>query len=358
MTHRIMILLSIFIILVGSIAAQEDDAITLTLVTHDSFSISEEVLSAFTEDTGIHIEVLRSGDAGQLVNQSILTSGNPLGDVLFGVDNTFLSRALNAGIFIPYESPLIEFVDPGFIGDEEFRVTPIDYGDVCINYDKVFFEEQGLDIPQSLSDLLDPQYEGMLVVENPATSSPGLAFLLATIAEFGAPELMEEGADADDYTYLTFWEGLLENGALIVEDWSSAYFGHFTQGSEDGTFPMVVSYASSPPFTYSEDLDDATTASIVAAGTCFRQIEFAGILEGSDHIPEAQQFIDFMLSVEFQEDVPFQMYVFPVNREATLPDLFAEYAQIAEEPALLDAQIIEDMREEWIETWIETILSQ
>lgn len=345
MRHRMLFaIVTLLWLAIGMSTAQDD---VLTVVGHDSFNVSEEVLAQFEEETGITVEILRAGDAGQVVNQSVLSAGNPLGDVLFGVDNTFLSRALNAEVFIPYESPNLELVDEQFILDDAYRVTPIDYGDVCINYDIAYFEENDLAVPESLSDLTDDTYEGLLVAENPATSSPGLAFLMATIAEFGT-----EG----DYTYLDFWAELVANDTLIVDDWSTAYFTHFTQGGEDGTYPLVVSYASSPPFTYNEETDTVTTASIVAPNTCFRQIEFAGILDGSENVEAAQLFIDFMLTETFQEDVPVQMFVFPVNPNADLPETFAEYAQIPDEPATLDAERIEENREEWIRLWTETVL--
>jgi thiamine transport system substrate-binding protein len=352
MRLRLYLTILVFVLLSISTAFAQD-AVTLTVVAHDSFNVSEEVLQSFEESTGITVEILRAGDAGQVVNQAVLTAGNPLGDVLFGVDNTFLSRALKGEIFIPYESPLLENVDEQFILDSEHRVTPIDYGDVCINYDIAYFEENDLALPESLADLTEPEYQGLLVVENPATSSPGLAFLAATVAEFGVPD-----DDTDEYSYLDYWSDLIANDALIVDDWSAAYYTNFTQGGEDGSYPLVVSYASSPPFTYNEETDEVTTASIVAPGTCFRQIEFAGILDGTEHEVEAQQFIDFMLSAEFQSDVPLQMYVFPVSSEAELPELFAEYVQIPDEPAVLDFETIEANREEWISVWTETVLGQ
>lgn len=345
-------LITAFVLLILTLGTSlaQDEPITVTIITHDSFNVSQAVLENFQEDSGIAIDILRAGDAGQVVNQSVLSAGSPLGDVLFGVDNTFLSRALDAEIFVPYQSPLLENVDEQFILDDENRVTPIDYGDVCINYDIMYFEENDLPVPENLTDLTQPEYEGLLVVENPATSSPGLAFLMVTIAEFGEP------SEDNDYDYLEFWADLIDNDTRIVEDWSTAYFGNFTQGSEDGIYPMVVSYASSPPFTYSEELETATTASLVSDGTCFRQIEFAGILDGTEHEAEAQQVIDWMLSVEFQEDIPEQMFVFPVNNEAELPELFAEYAQIPENPADIAYADIEENRDAWVQDWLETVL--
>ena len=286
-----------------------------------------------------------------MVNQAILSKNNPLGDVLYGVDNTFLSRALNAEIFAAYESPALQYVREEFIPDDTFRVTPVDFGDVCLNYDIAYFEERNLALPASLSELRDEEYSGLLVVENPATSSPGLAFLLTTIAEFG---------DEDDYTYLNFWEDLRANDVLIVDGWTDAYYGEFkVTGRDTGSRPMVVSYASSPPAEvfFSDDPDaGAITGAIVSDNMCFRQIEYVGVLAGAANEAAAQQFVDFMLSVAFQEDMPLNMFVFPVVEEIELPEVFAEHALIPENPVEVDPALIEENREAWIQEWLEVML--
>ncbi len=345
MRTKIALALMLLILFVGTLTAQ--DKTTLTLLTHDSFNVTEDVLKAFEKKTGITVSILRVGDAGQMVNQAVLSKSAPLADLLYGVDNTFLSRALNAGIFVPYESPALKDVDEAFVLDADHNVTPIDYSDVCLNYDIGYFKKEKLNVPASLKDLTKPQYKGLLIVMNPATSSPGLAFLLATIEEFGT-----EGK----YTYLDYWKDLVTNDVLITDGWEDAYFGQFTAGSETGTRPIVVSYATSIPFTYVEADDAATTASIIADNTCFRQIEFAGILKGGQHEKEAQMFIDFLLSQPFQEDMPNQMYVFPVNKTAKLPDMFVKYALTPEKPVVMDYTQIEDNREQWIEAWTEAVL--
>lgn len=331
------------------VSAQEDD--TLTIVTYDSFALSEETLQAFEEEAGVTVEIVRLADAGILVNQAVLTKNNPLGDVLYGVDNTFLSRALENNIFIPYEATGLDTVPDEFkLDTEDFRVTPVTFGDVCLNYDVAYVEQENLDLPESLLDLTKPEYKGMLVVENPATSSPGLAFLMTIIAVFG-----EEG----DYTYLDYWQDLRDNDVLVVDGWSEAYYGEFTAGSENGTYPFVVSYASSPPVEvlFAEDeLDQAPTGAIVADDTCFRQIEFAGILDGTDNLEAAQKFIDFTLSETFQADLPLQMFVYPVVEDIELPEIFTEYSQIPENPVTIPYEDIDANREAWIQAWTETVL--
>jgi thiamine transport system substrate-binding protein len=317
---------------------------TLTLVTHDSFDVSEDVLAGFTDETGIEVTIAPTGDAGSMVNQAILTKDDPLGDVLFGVDNTFLSRALDEDLFLPYESPLLTSVSDDLLVDDEHRVTPIDRGDVCLNHDVAWFDDHpDVPVPTDLADLTDPAYDGLLTVMNPATSSPGLAFLLATVERFG-----EDG-------YLDFWADLRDNDVLVTEGWSESYYADFT--AHGGDRPLIVSYASSPPaevYFADGEVDEAPTGVIEAS--CFRQIEFAGILRGTEHEEAAQRLVDFLLDVPFQEDLPLTMFVFPVNEDAELPEVFVEHAVVPADPLELDPDVIGEGREGWIEDWTATVL--
>jgi thiamine transport system substrate-binding protein len=318
----------------------------ITLMSHDSFNISEEVIAEFEATNKAEVKFLPSGDAGSALNQAILSKNNPLADVFFGVDNTFMSRALEAGIFEPYASPLLADVPDELELDSEHRLLPVDYGDVCLNYDKAWFAEQGIAPPADLQALTDPTYKGLTVAENPATSSPGLAFLLATVGHFG-----EDG-------YLDYWRALRDNDVLVVDGWEEAYWGQFTAAS-DGDRPIVVSYASSPPaevYFAEEPLDETPTGVVLADDACFRQIEFIGILKGTQQRDLAEKLIDFMLSKRFQEDIPLQMFVFPANQTAALPDVFVQFAEIPEKPAYVSPEDIEANREAWIEAWTETVL--
>ncbi|TVR31981.1 MAG: thiamine ABC transporter substrate-binding protein [Nitriliruptor sp.] len=320
------------------------DDVTIRLMTHDSFDVSTDVLEAFTTETGIDVEVVPMGDAGTALNQAILTADQPQGDLLFGVDTTFLSRALDADLFQSYESPRLEAVPERYQLDPEHRLTPIDVGDVCLNYDVGWFEDAGIPVPQDLSDLLDEQYEGLLAVQNPATSSPGLAFLLATIDHFG-----ESG-------YLDAWETLRDNDVLVTDGWTEAYYGEFTAAS-DGDRPIVVSYASSPPAEvfFADPMPDEAPTGVIEA-SCIRQIEFVGILGSTEHPDEAQQLVDFMLSTTFQEDIPLTMFVFPVVDDADLPQVFVDHAVLPDDPLDLDPQVIGENREQWIDEWTRTVL--
>lgn len=319
----------------------------LRVMTHSSFAASEELIRQFEADNKVHISFLPTGDTGSALNQAILTKNAPLADILYGVDNTFLSRALEENIFEAYNSPLLADIPAAFKLDPSNRALPVDYGDVCINYDKAYFTQNALALPASLEDLLKPEYNGLLVVQNPATSSPGLAFLLATIAHFGP-----DG-------YLEYWQALRDNGLVVVSDWETAYYTNFSASSGRGPQPMVVSYGSSPPaeVIFAETaLDDAPTASLVGPDMCFRQVEFVGILAGTQQRALAEKFIDFMLSLPFQEDLPLQMFVFPVNPDAALPEAFQRYAQTPDQPASLDPALIAANRQAWIQAWTQTVL--
>lgn len=318
---------------------------TIRLVTHDSFAVSTRVLRAFTKRTGITVKILRAGDAGTALNQVILTKGRPLGDVFFGVDNTFLGRALAADVFEPYRSAELTSVPAALRLDPADHVTPIDYGDVCINYDKEWFERKQVAVPTQLSDLTKPAYRGLLVTEDPSTSSPGLAFLLATIATFGT-----DGSQG-------FWRDLRANDVKVVDGWDQAYNGEFSAGEGRGSRPLVVSYASSPPAAvYFSDPRPKTSPIGTMLSSCFRQVEFAGVLRGTEHRGAARRFVDFLLSEEFQADIPLQMFVFPAREGTPLPGVFRRFAEVPPNPLTLPADEIERHRDDWIRQWTTVVL--
>lgn len=333
------------LVLAGCAPGEPAEPAELTVMSHDSFAVSEDIVAAFEEQHGVDVTFLLVGDAGTAVNQAVLAADNPLADVFYGVDNTFLSRALEGDIFEPYESPMLGQIPDEFKLDDQHRALPVDYGDVCLNYDKAYFEANELAPPANLEALLEPEYADLLVVENPATSSPGLAFLLATIGHFG------------EVGYLDYWQGLVENGVLVVNDWETAYYTEFTRAG--GQRPIVVSYASSPPAEVifaEEDLDEAPTAAVVADESCFRQIEFVGILRGTQQRALAEAWVDYMLSVDFQEDMPLNMFVFPVNPNAQLPPEFVDFVQAPESTAEVGPADIAAKREQWIDAWTEVVL--
>ena len=297
----------------------------VTLLAYDAFTPQEGIFDAFTAATGAKVKVVTGGDSGVLISKAILTAGTPEGDVLWGLDNTLLSRAQKAELLTSYE--------------------PVDTGDICVNYDKQWFASRNIAPPTSLEDLALPAYKNLLVVQDPVASSPGLGFLLGTIAHFGVDK------------WQNYWKSLKENGVRVSPDWTSAYTIDFSGSSGKGKYPLVVSYGSSPPaeVLYAEKPIDTPPTAVIES-TCFRQTEYVGALRGTRNPNLAVQLISYLLDVPFQESMPLSLFVFPVNKKAALPELFTKFAVAPKNPLTLDPTDIEKNRDAWLNSWREIIL--
>ena len=318
---------------------------TVRLLTHDSFALTEDLVTAFEQETGIQLEIIMGGDAGEVVNRAVLSAGKPEADALFGVDTTLLTRALDAGVFDAYVSPEASSIRPELAELGQGVVTPIDDGDVCVNIDNGWFAAEGIAPPKTLDDLTKPEYRGLLVVENPATSSPGLAFLLATVARYG---------DA----WPAYWEKLRANDVKVDNGWEEAYLSSFTAGGGGGDRPLVVSYSTSPPaeIVYAAEPKPAKPSTSVMTDGCYRQVEFAGVLAGADNPEAARKVIDWLLSPAVQADVPLSMFVYPARQDVALPEVFTANVTRPSAPLELPAAEVSAGREAWIEQWTQTVL--
>ena len=312
----------------------------LTVVTHDSFNLGEELIAKFEADSGLDVTFVAPGDAGTVTNQLVLTKDSPLGDVVFGIDNTFAGRALDEGVVAPYEATTIPAADAEALkADDSHRLTPIDFGDVCLNADTAWFEANGKAIPATLDDLVKPEYKDLLVVSNPASSSPGLAFLTATVGAKG------EG-------WVDYWKQLKDNGVLVAKDWTEAYSVQFSGSAGKGPRPLVLSYSTSPAF----EVVDGVAPTEGLLNTCFRQVEYAGVIEGAANPDGAQQFIEFLLSPEVQANIPGEMYMYPAVRSTELPAEWVEFAPLSDNPFTVPASEIAANRDSWIRTWTDTVI--
>jgi thiamine transport system substrate-binding protein len=328
----------------------QGDSRTVTLVSHNSWAASKDVVAAFEKQSGYKVRVLEDGDAGQAVNKAILTKDNPQGDVFFGVDNTLLSRALDNGLFQPYEAKGSDRIKAEYrVDQDKHRVTPVDTGDVCVNYDKKYFADHKLRPPRTLDDLTDPRYRNLLVTENASSSSPGLGFLLGTAAKYG------------DRGWEGYWKKLKANGVKVVDGWEQAYNEEFSGSAggkkAKGDRPLVVSYASSPPaeVVFADPKPD-TAPTGVAEGTCFRQVEYAGLLSNARNTEGGKAFLDFLVGKRFQEDMPLNMFVYPVREDAQVPPEFEKYGPQAKDPQTMDPAKIADHRDQWVKSWTSLVL--
>ena len=291
---------------------------TLVVATHDSWAMSKSVMKEFTRQSGITVKVQPQGDAGELTNRLVLTKDEPTADGFYGIDNTFSSRAVDAGIVA------------------RDQLTPIDSSDVCVNVDDAWFAKRKLAPPRTLDDLTEPAYKGLFVTPGATTSSPGLAFLLTTIAAKGAG-------------WQAYWKALMANGAKIDAGWTDAYEVDFTGGGGKGSRPIVTSYSSSPPFTVPKGGTRPTTSALL--DTCFRQVEYAGVLHGSEHAANMRKFIAFMRGKDFQAALPEQMYVYPIDKGVALPADWKRFAPVSPRPYAVDPDEVTKHRSTWLRQW-------
>jgi thiamine transport system substrate-binding protein len=324
-------------------AGQDGDQATATsevvLATHDSWYVPDGLVRRFERQTGYHLTVVTNGDAGQLTNKLVLTKGAPIADAAVGIDPTFASRAVDAGVLAPYTPEKLppSAADHALQGAGADLLTPVDWGDVCVNVDDAWFDEHDLAPPRSFEDLADPAYRDLFVTPAASTSSPGFAFLAATVGEFGVNGWQD------------YWRALMANGTRITSGWSDAYEVDFTAGGGDGDRPIVLSYASSPPFTIPKGGRRPTTRALL--DTCFRQVEYAGVLDGARNPDGAEALVDFLTQPAFQRALPDSMYVFPVDDRVPLPPLWAKWAEPAPHPVEVAPEEIARSRDDWLRTW-------
>lgn len=309
----------------------------VVLVTYDSFALSDAAAAEFRRLTGAEIEVRASGDSGTMLTTALLAAGAPDGDVIFGIDQTLATRALEEDLLEPFLPAGADDIpaELRLDGPAGERLTPIDTGDVCVNLDRVWFDEHDLTPPTTLEQLADPAYRDLLVVESPVTSSPGLAFLIGTVDRYG-----EDG-------WTDYWSRLRANGVSVRPSWDDAYYSDYTVSGGDR--PMVLSYASSPPaeVIYGEVDEPSST---VLTDSCTRQVEYAGVLRGAANPDLARRLVEFMVSDAWQRELPLSNFVFPV-RAVEMPEEFTRWAERAEDPMGLPAAVIDENRDEWIEQW-------
>jgi thiamine transport system substrate-binding protein len=303
-------------ILALSGCAATEPSNVVTLVAHDSFAISDESIADFEQQSGFKLEIIRAGDAGSVTNRLVLTKDSPIGDVVFGIDNTFRGLAEENNLI--YGS-----------------FNEVTFSDVCFNYDRLWFESNGVIPPSSWKDLILPEYEGLTVVSNPLTSSPGLAFLTSSVAAFG-----EEGFES-------FWQQLKNNQVKVAAGWEEAYFTEFSGSSGAGSYPIVLSYSSSPA---AEIREDGKSQTVALLEECFRQVEYVGVLAGAKNPAGAQALVDYLLAEPFQSTMPELMYVYPVNPDASVPAEWAEFGTAATSTIGEDLDIAAN-RSSWQDKW-------
>ena len=306
------------------------DAKRVSLVVHDSFVDGDAFAGQASAATGYDVEVLTAGDGGELANKLVLTKGAPIADAFFGVDNTFASRMIDNDVVdgVPTDGlparavELAAALDADGVQAGTAPLVPVDVGATCVNIDTAWFAEHGVAEPETFEDLADPTYKDLSVLLDPTASSTGASFMIATVAKFG-----EDG-------FVDYWKRLEANGARTVQGWTEAYNTEFTGVNPDATRPIVVSYSTSPAFTVNDDETASSTRALL--DTCSSQVEYAGVLRGSDNVEGARAVVEFLLSGEFQAEIADQMYMYPVDDTVALPTSWAKFAPMPTDERLHD----------------------
>ncbi|MCD0166107.1 thiamine ABC transporter substrate-binding protein [Deinococcus sp. 12RED42] len=320
---------------------------TLTVITHDSFDVDRKLIAAFETQNKARVRFIKGGDAGELLNRLILTRRAPIADVVYGLDNSLLPRARQADLLQPYRSSALSRVPAAYRLSEDGLLNTVDYGFVALNYDRAWFEKNKVALPRSLDDLKTPTYARLTVVQSPATSSPGLAFLLATVNHYG-----ETGA-------WNWWRAARAGGMKVTRGWSDAYYKDFTRNG--GRYPIVLSYASSPAAEvfYADGFNptklpaQAPTANLFLPGSTYTQLEGVGILKGSKQTALARKFVDFMLSAPVQTDIPTRMWIYPAVKGTPLNPVYT-FAQ-EPTPTTIKADIASNPQR-LVDAWITQVL--
>jgi thiamine transport system substrate-binding protein len=304
----------------------------LVVYTYDSFvswGLANATIPKFEEKYGVKVKLITLGDAGEVLNRLILEKDNPRADVVIGIDNNLIAKAIESGVLEPFKPSNIDVVPQELIFDPTYHVVPFDYGFIAVVYRK----DEVKNPPQSFEDLLKPEWSKSLIVEDPRTSSTGAAFLLWTIAVYGDPG------------YLYFWEKLKPNIYTITKGWDSGW-----EMWDKGEAPLFVSYATDPAYSAYAGGKEPNIGAIIFKEGGYPQIEGIGLVKGAKHKELAQKFIEFVLSEEFQKEIPLTNWMFPANKNAPLPEVF-KYAVKPDKIVTLDPKEIEKNYSRWLEEW-------
>jgi len=322
-------------------AAQAEEALTLRVLTHSSFGLPKPLLAQFEKDAGVKLAISKAGDAGEMLNKLILTRANPIADVVFGIDNALAPKALAANVLDAYNGPASHAAS---LAPLPAQLVPVDYGYVTVNYDKAWFAKSAVPLPKSLEELAQPAYAKLLVVQNPATSSPGNAFLLATIGAMGEEKAFD------------WWARMRSGGLRVAKGWTEAYYTEFSRNG--GKYPLVVSYATSPAaeLFYAKDKpSEPPTGSLSLAGGVFRQTEGVALVKGGANRAAAEQFIEFLRSGPVQQQLQTEMWMYPAVPSAKRADVM----QFAPEPSRFDSpseQGLATQDAQWVARWTRVVL--
>ena len=332
-------------------AGRESDGV-LRILTYDIAAFSDEMLATFTEQTGYEVEMIRADDSGGILEQLLQTQKAQQADLAIGLDNTYLQTALNFCLLQPHEVSQQGISQTALEPYDGPYALPFDRGDVCLNYDESRVDGTNLTAPISLWNLTEPAWEGLTAFPSPVTSSPGRAFMSATVDYFENDE--DETTDAFDW-----WKAMADNRAIFTTGWTEAYEIHYSGGygawveGHLGDAAMTVSYCHSPGVEafYSENWTKST--SLTLERSTFHQVEYAGVINGGTEVQAANAFIEYLLSEEVNRNMPENNLMQSVLVNAVWPETngYAYHTDVPTMNADISNQRIAEEMEDWLVEW-------
>ncbi|MBI4043074.1 MAG: thiamine ABC transporter substrate-binding protein [Deltaproteobacteria bacterium] len=324
-------LFALILSLVSCTRGKKSEVPELVIYTYSSFTsewgLQPKVIPPFEKECHCKVRVVGTEDTGAMLNRLLLEGEKTKADVVIGIDNSLAHKALDGNLLLAYQPAGLSNVPEELLFDKSFRLIPFDYSYYAIIYDS----EKLPNPPRSLRELANPLYRRKIILEDPRTSTPGLGFLLWSVGVFGEK-------------YLEFWHSLKPNILTISPGWDMAY-GMFTKGEA----PMVLSYITSPAYHRIHEKSERYKAALFSEGH-YLQIEGAGIVASTDQLELARKFIDYLLSVSFQQYVPLHNYMFPVNRKTPLPEAFTKLP-MPKKTILLPPEQVRQSLDRWFQEW-------
>ena len=325
---------------------------TLRILTYDIAAFSDEMLAEFTNQTGYPVEMIRTDDSGGILEQLLQTQQAQQADLAIGLDNTYLQTALNFCLLQAHNASASDISETALEPYDGPLALPFDRGDVCLNYDETRVDGTNLTVPTSLWNLTEPEWNGLAAFPSPVTSSPGRAFMSATIDYFENDE--DNTPDAFDW-----WKAMAANGAIFTTGWTEAYEIHYSGGYGEwveghlGDAAMTVSYCHSPGVEAFYGGNWTKSTSLTLPRSSFHQVEYAGVINGGTELEAANAFITYLLSEEVNRDMPENNLMQSVLVNATWPetDGYAYHTDLPELNAEISNERIADEMEDWLSAW-------
>lgn len=334
-----------------TLPTQDDDG-TLKILTYDIAAFSDDMLTNFTEQTGFAVELVYTDDAGGILEIMLQTQGSPQVDLAVGLDNTYLQTALDFCL-LTVNNVDTSNVDPNVMALYDGpKAVPFDQGHVCLNYDESVVDGENLTEPQTLWNLTESQWTDKTVFPSPLTSSPGRAFMVATIDYF------ENDLDPNT-TAFDWWKAMADNGATFTSGWTEAYEIHYSGGygawvdGHLGDAAMTVSYCHSPGVEAYYGGNWTSSTSLVLPRATFHQVEYGGLVNGGGNQEAANAFLTFLLSEDINRNMPENNLMQSVLNNATWPEEegYRYHTDLPTLNANITTERIGQEMDDWLMAW-------